>query len=226
MVRYAGPQHELALCSHDDGSISIYSVNGLLLVDSIRAHGDIASAVSTNPMNCSQFISCGWDGAIFSWDWNSAVKSNPIMSISNAHYKHINDTSFNPQHESIFCSGGQDGFVRVWDSRIGNKNIYAESAECLNIVNNYQAISCVEWSSADPYVVLSGTDDGCIHAFDCRVEGRGELFPAQKIHEAGGRIRRMRSCNDSNVIFSASDDTTIAASTLYEPTENLTVLER
>lgn len=226
MVRFSGYNDELVMSSHDDGYINIYSSGGLQLIDRIHAHGDIVSAFSPSTLNMSMFISCGWDGAIYSWDWNSKDKNSPIQAISCAHYKHINDIALHPIHDAIFCSGGQDGFVRVWDSRVNNTSNsessvsipkIPNSADCFGIVNVQQAVSCVEWSAISPDLVISGSDDGSIHVFDCRAAGKGPVLASQQIHN--GRVRRIYSYSSNEIgrtemIFSASDDTSVRINSL------------
>ena len=222
-VLFAGNDNDLVLSSHDDGYVNIYSVDGLQFIQGLQAHGDIASSLSINPNNVTQFLSCGWDGAINFWDWNSTGNTKPIISISAAHHRHINDIAYHPLNHSVFCSGGDDGFLRIWDSRSPSEGSSSKpSADCINIFNNQQAVSCVEWSVSYPNLVFSGTDDGYIHAFDCRLgSSGGPVLPPQRVHK--GRVRKIRSLPSTQirspgpigeVIFTASDDTTIAASSL------------
>ena len=224
-VLFAGYDNDLVLSSQDDGYVNIYSVDGLQFIQGLHAHGDIASSLSINPTNASQFLSCGWDGTINFWDWNSAGINKPLISISAAHHKHINDIAYHPMNHSVFCSGGDDGFVRIWDSRAASEVSPSPSPDCINIFNNQQAVSCVEWSATYPNLVYSGTDDGYIRTFDCRTgSSGGHVLPPQRIHK--GRVRKIRSLPSTQirspgaigeVIFSASDDTTVAASALtYE----------
>lgn len=232
-VLFFGESNELVISSQDDGYLNIYTLDGLHRVQGFQAHGDIASSLSINPFHSSQILSSGWDGAINCWDLSSSEYKTPILSINNAHYRHINDVSYHPTHQSIFCSAGQDGFVRIWDTRTDADS--KTSSDCFNIFNNQQAVACIEWSTAYPDLVYSGTDDGCIHSFDCRVSGRGPLLTPQKMHR--GRVRKIRafqaeklSAKDrgtiGDILFSASDDTTIAVSSFTHHGESVALIEK
>lgn len=212
MIRFAGQNKNFVLTARDDGNVALYSSSTLDDLLLLPAHDDYVSCVAVHGSNETEFVSCGWDGAIKIWDWQSANKDTPTLSITGAHYKHVNEISINPLESPLLASVGQDGFLRIWDRRT---DINAEG--CAQIHNLHQAGACVTWDVNRCNFLYAGTDAGDVAAFDLRVSGgdtsAGECFKEQRVHK--GRVRRLSTVSGHpGMLVSCSDDTTIAVSSV------------
>jgi WD40 repeat protein len=223
MVRFAGQNKNFVLTARDDGNVALYSsatLDDLLL---LSAHDDIVSCVAVSELTETEFVSCGWDGCIKIWDWQSENKDTPVLSIDAAHYQHVNEVSVSALDSSLLASVGQDGFLRIWDKRT---NVNKDG--CVQIFNLQHAGSCVEWDAHQAHYIYAGTDAGTVSIFDLRSDGATSestssssvgLVGMQHIHQ--NRVRRLRCVRDrEGILVSCADDATIAVSNVSAATSN------
>jgi WD40 repeat protein len=226
MVRFAGQNKNFVLSARDDGNVALYSSSTLDDLLLLPAHDDYVSCVAVNESIETEFISCGWDGSIKVWDWQSDNKDTPVMSIDDAHYQHVNEVSISTHDASLFASVGQDGFLRVWDRRT---NISSDG--CVQIFNLHHAGSCVTWDAHHSHSLYTGNDAGLISVFDLRtVANQSAAVGMVGEHQAHkGRVRRLQSVRDpAGLLVSCADDTTIALTHIgskAEGSENRAVFE-
>ena len=200
MVRFSGPN--LLLAARDDGNVAIYSADKLKEMQTFGAHDDIVSCVADNPHYESRFISCGWDGSIYSWDWQS--NSKPISCYMDAHQGHINEVAYSPSDPNLFCSVGWDRNLRLWDTREN------PSSGSSSIVNVGQISTCVTYESSISNLLLVGSDSGDVLLIDPKSSSKSSIISRDRVHK--GRIRRIIACsrNESLSFMTASDDTTFS----------------
>lgn len=204
-IRFIGDEKNVIVAGRDDGSISLHKTEDIADAQIIpRAHDDCVASICPDTSTPSLFITGGWDGAIKLWDIYSSDLLKPVLTLDGAHHKAVNDIAMGRSDTNLFASVGQDGFLRLWDQRMGLGN------GCAQIHNVIQAVSCVEWDSFQSNQVYVGTDAGQIGCYDVRQSGQS-WTALQSIHR--GRVRRIRSARSvPGVIFSASDDCTVAVS--------------
>lgn len=201
MVRFSGLHHIVA--ARDDGNVALYSTEKLDEVHLFGAHDDVVSGVASSPHNEGHFASCGWDGNVHFWDWQS--KGKPVSSYIRAHQGHVNGISYSPNNPNTLVSVGWDGYVRLWDNREN------PSSACSGILDMSQISSCVSYGSGDDRILLVGTDAGDISALDLRVGCKSSaVLSVARVHKA--RVRRILSSpsDRSGLFVSVSDDTTYA----------------
>lgn len=198
MARFSGPK--IILAGRDDGNVAIYSANNLEEMQKFGVHDDFVSCVADDPHHESQFASCGWDGSIHLWDWQS--KSKPVTSYHNAHQGHVNEVVYSHLDPNLFSTVGWDGFLREWDRR------ESPSVGCSSIVNIGQISSCVSYERSRNGMLLIGSDAGDIVQIDMRGGSNSLIVHSSRIHS--GRIRRIAACpsTSSGLFAIASDDTT------------------
>ena len=209
MVRFSGSR--LLLAARDDGVVVMYSSDKLEEMQVFEAHDDVVSCVASDSHQESQFLSGGWDGSIYIWDWRThASKHAPLMSYKNCHNGHVTDVKYSPFEKNIFSSVGGDGFYRQWDSR------EAPSSGCASIVNIGQTCSCLSYDQSDKNIVLVGTAAGEIIEMDIR--SSNPIISRLKKHN--GRVRRILSVEGSpGKFFTASDDKTFSICNRYGNTD-------
>lgn len=201
MVRFSGLHH--IIVARDDGNIVLYSTEKLDEVHLFGSHDDVVSGVASSPHNEGHFASCGWDGSVHLWDWQS--KGKPVSSYIRAHQGHVNGIAYSPDDQNVIVSVGWDGYVRLWDSREN------PSSGCSGILDMNQISSCVSYGSGDDRTLLVGTDAGDVSALDLRVGCTSSaIFSVARVHKA--RVRRILSSpsDHSGLFVSVSDDTTYA----------------
>lgn len=207
-IHFVGEEKNVIVAAGDDGSISLHKTEDISDAQIVvNAHNDCVSSICSDAFTPSLFTTAGWDGAMKIWDIYSNDLLKPVLSLEDAHQRPINGLATGKTGaaaNNLFASVGQDGFLRLWDQRMGLKN------GCAQIHNVMQAVSCVEWDNFEGHQVYIGTDSGHIGCYDIR-QANQSWTALQRIHK--GRVRRIRSAKSvPGVIFSASDDATIAVS--------------
>ena len=200
MVRFSGPN--LLLAAKDDGNVAIYSADKLEEMQNFGAHDDIVSCVADNSHHESRFISCGWDGSIYLWDWQH--KAKPVSRYIDAHQGHVNEVAYSPSDPNVFCSVGWDRYLRVWDTRVN------PSSGSSSIVDVGQISTCVSYESSVSNLLLVGSDSGDVLLIDPIRSSKSSIISRNRIHN--GRIRRIIACprHESLSFMTASDDTTFS----------------
>jgi len=207
-IHFVGDEKNVIVAAGDDGSVSLHKTEDISDAHIVaNAHSDCVSSICSDTFTPSLFTTGGWDGAIKVWDIYANDLLKPLLSLDDAHQRPINGLAMGKTGtaaNNLFASVGQDGFLRLWDQRMGLKN------GCAQIHNVMQAVSCVEWDNFEGHQVYVGTDAGHIGCYDIR-QSNQSWTALQRIHK--GRVRRIRSAKSvPGVIFSASDDASIAVS--------------
>ncbi|XP_047446201.1 telomerase protein component 1 isoform X2 [Mugil cephalus] len=92
------------------------SLDFMLKVWSSTKGKEVASLLSTSPMNCVTFHPDGhllaagcWDGDVVLWNW----LQNKTQTFMRGHQRSVRSLAFSPS-SSMLCSGSVSGEVRVW----------------------------------------------------------------------------------------------------------------
>lgn len=207
-IRFIGEDKSILVAGQDNGSITLHKTEDITDFQLIpSAHDDCVSVICPDVFAPGMFLTGGWDGSIKMWDVYSNDLLKPVLTLEDAHQKPINDISVcrtGAGSDNLFASVGQDGFLRLWDQRMGLKS------GCAQIHGLMQAVSCVEWDGCEGTLLYVGTDAGDIACYDIRQDNQA-WTALQRVHS--GRVRRIRSSTTAQgVLFSASDDCTVAVS--------------
>lgn len=87
------------------------------------------------------------------------------------HKDAVEDVQFHPSSatNSVICSVGDDRRIMMWDERSG------KSAVTIVEDAHHADIHCLDWSSHDPNLLLTGSADGMIHINDIRKMKAGQV---------------------------------------------------
>lgn len=215
IIRFADLSCKLFLAGCDNGDlISGYSCDlSMSCKVAVRqAHDSTISSIDMNTFSSEDqsIFTSGWEGDIKIWDL-SHLETSPLIKLSRAHYGHINSISIlkSKSHAASLISVGDDGFARLWDPRAVNRN-------CCGIVNLHQRGNACLWDSMDPLCFHVGTEDGSLLLFDTRklgdsFESGGQDAILSKISVHSARVRQLRQYEGSSMLFSCSDDFTVAS---------------
>ncbi|CAG0892605.1 unnamed protein product [Cyprideis torosa] len=140
-----------------------------------KAHSQMIRDIDFNPNRPYRVVSCGEDGCVRFWD----VRSNKEPLLSRRDHSHwVWSVRFNAFHDHLVISGGSDARVLLLSTPSVSSELYGklidendvelcdvpkapeEDKILAKFEEHEDSVYCVEWATADPWVLASLSYDG------------------------------------------------------------------
>jgi autophagy-related protein 16 len=145
---------EFVLCSSNDHSCQIYSIQTQRLMHTLTGH--LSKVYSARFTNLNTVVSGSHDRTIKIWDLNKGYCTKTVFTLSSC-----NDLSPMNADGTVLVSGHLDNNLRVWDCKSGN--LIREITG-----NHFAQITSVK-VSADEHLVSTASRDNTIKVLDTRM---------------------------------------------------------
>jgi WD40 repeat protein len=154
----------------------------------------------------------GEDGTVRVYD-TSKHSASPIMSLK-GHTARVFSVIWSPLLHHRLASGSDDRSIRIWqitDEQLNSGNHIMVQKDSLVLSGHSSHVRPLVWSTEVPWLILSGSWDGTVRAWDIRGTGKCIAIMTQHIADVYGlAIHPQRPF----VVVSASRDTTMRYSSL------------
>ena len=117
------------------------------------------------------------------------------------HTDTVEDCCFHPKNSHEVVSVGDDKTVRFWDARVGSSAVHVVEKA------HNSDVQCVDWSSLDDNLVITGSEDASVKVFDRRKmqdPSGSELMHLQ--HHTKGILRVEWSPDERGIFSTAGAD--------------------
>jgi ribosome assembly protein RRB1 len=130
--------------------------------------------VQWSPTEGTVLATAAADGSLAVWD--TRAPSRPQLTVPAAHAADANVISWSRRATYMLASGGDDGALAVWDLRAlaggagGSSAAPSSSAAAARIAAHRAPVTSVEWSPAEPSVLVTSGEDAATCVWDLAVE--------------------------------------------------------
>eukprot|EP00808_Paulinella_micropora_P028097 g10488.t1 len=157
-VNFSKHSNMLASGSFDE-TVRIWDVKSGNEIKSIVAHSDPVTAVSFEPTEGSKVVSGSYDGLCRLWDLKTYQCTKTVYETKLSNIPPITYVTFTPNGK-FFCASSLDSTVRLW--KLETDKVVREFKGHENQKYTCATTVCASVSPTVP-LVLSGSEDGCVH---------------------------------------------------------------